>query len=134
MEIEGTVISILPQVKGVSARGEWIKQEVILEQSGEFNRKACISFWGDRALDAAALKPGERINVAVNVESREHNGRWYTELRAWKLARPEAVAGVQAVPVDEAPWPTANEDPGQPTSAQDAFDDLPSDIVKTSHL
>lgn len=125
MEIEGTVYALLPQVKGTSARGEWVKQEIVVEQTGEFNRKACVSFWGDKALDAAELKPGERISVAVNVESREHNGRWYTELRAWKMSRPEAVGGVQGIPVAEPqPWPAADEGGGADASG-DGFDDLP---------
>ena len=31
MEFEGTVVSVLPVVKGTSARGEWMKQEVIFD-------------------------------------------------------------------------------------------------------
>lgn len=91
MEIQGIVVQILPPVKGTSARGEWTKQEVILEQKGEFGRKVCVSFWGDKALDAAALKEGENINVSVNIESREYNGRWYTEIRVWKMMRDTSV-------------------------------------------
>lgn len=87
MEFEALVIQLLPMVKGVSSRGEWVKQEVVFEQAGEFGRKVCVSFWGDKAQDAAELKPGEKVKVSANVESREHNGRWYTEVRAWKLAK-----------------------------------------------
>lgn len=124
MEIEGIVHSILPPVKGTSARGEWTKQEVILEQPGEFNRKACVSFWGDKALDAAALQPGERVSVAVNIESREYNGRWYTELRAWRMTRAAAPQPEAQPAHDMPPFPadTAG-DPG--TASDDGFDDLP---------
>lgn len=87
MEFEALVIQLLPTVKGVSSRGEWVKQEVIFEQAGEFGRKVCVSFWGDKAQDAADLKQGEKVKVSANVESREHNGRWYTEVRAWKIAK-----------------------------------------------
>lgn len=93
MEFEALVLQLLPMVKGVSARGEWVKQEVIFEQAGEFGRKVCVSFWGDKALDAADLKPGEKVKVSANVESREHNGRWYTEIRAWKIAKDNSHAG-----------------------------------------
>ena len=58
MEFEGTVWSVLPVVKGTSARGEWVKQEVVFEQPGEFSRKVCVSFWGDRAQEAGALQKG----------------------------------------------------------------------------
>lgn len=46
MEFEGTVWRVLPLVKGTSARGEWMKQEVVFELPGEFNRKLCVGFWG----------------------------------------------------------------------------------------
>ena len=78
MEFEGTVVSVLPVVKGTSARGEWMKQEVIFDQPGEFNRKVCVGFWGDKAQEAGTLRPGEVVAVSANVESREYNGRWYT--------------------------------------------------------
>ena len=73
MELEGTVWNVLPPVRGTSARGEWVKQEVVFEQPGEFNRKVCVSFWGDKAQDAATLKPGEAVTISANVESREYN-------------------------------------------------------------
>lgn len=98
MEFEGLVIQLLQQAKGVSARGEWVKQEVIFEQTGEFGRKVCVSFWGDKALDAAALKPGEKVRIAANIESREYNGRWYTEVRAWKLDRGQAASSSSPAP------------------------------------
>lgn len=126
MEIEAVVVKVLPPVKGTSARGEWTKQEVILEQPGEFGRKVCVSFWGDKALDAANLKEGEKVSVSVNIESREFNGRWYTEVRAWKMTRGEQAPFASAA----APMP-AGEFPPMPTSepasaaAEDSYDDLP---------
>lgn len=90
MEFEGTVVSVLPVVKGTSARGEWMKQEVIFDQPGEFNRKVCVGFWGDKAQEAGTLRPGEVVAVSANVESREYNGRWYTEVRAWRMTRKAA--------------------------------------------
>jgi len=31
---------------------------------------------------------GEFINLGLDLESREYNQRWYTEVRAWKVERP----------------------------------------------
>ena len=81
MEFEGTVWRVLPLVKGTSARGEWMKQAVVFELPGEFNRKLCVGFWGDKAQEAGTLQPGESVAVSANVESREYNGRWFTEAR-----------------------------------------------------
>ena len=121
MEFEGTVVSVLPVVKGTSARGEWMKQEVIFDEPGEFNRKVCVGFWGDKAQEAGTLRPGEVVAVSANVESREYNGRWYTEVRAWRMTRKaagETAPGPGGVP------PLDAFAPEEPAAAKEV-DDLP---------
>jgi Protein of unknown function (DUF3127). len=119
MEFEGVVYSVLPVVKGTSQRGEWIKQEVVFELPGEFNRKLCVGFWGDKAADAGNLKQGDRVSVAINVESREYNGRWFTEARAWKMSKVEQERRA-ATPGDMPPI-----EPFEPLYESDPSDDLP---------
>lgn len=116
MEFEGIVYRVLPVVKGTSQRGEWVKQEVVFELPGEFNRKICVGFWGDKAHDAGSLKEGEKVSVSINVESREYNGRWFTEARAWKMNR------VSAQQPDPAPYPDM-----PPFSEDMAYDKDPAD-------
>lgn len=87
MEFEGVVFRKLPEVTGSSARGAWKKQDVVFELPSEFSRKICVTFFGDRADDAAALNEGDAVTVSVNVESREYNGKWYTDVKAWKVVR-----------------------------------------------
>lgn len=89
MDFEATVVTVMPLTVGQGARGEWKKQDVIFEQPGEFSRKICVEFWGDKAADAAALQPGDRVALSINIESREYNGRWYTSVRAWRMNRLE---------------------------------------------
>ncbi|CDN31308.1 Single-stranded DNA-binding protein [Mucinivorans hirudinis] len=89
MDFEAVVHIVLPLVTGQGARGEWRKQEVVFELPGEFSRKVCVGFWNDKAPDAGSLRIGDRVAVTANVESRERNGRWYTEVRGWKMSRIE---------------------------------------------
>ena len=125
MEFEGTVVVVLPVVKGTSARGEWIKQEVVFEQPGDFGRKVCVGFWGDRAQEAGTLKPGEKVSIAANVESREYNGRWYTEVRAWRMSRVAAQPAAAVPPADDFP-PLDSLSPEEGTSSSASeVDDLP---------
>ena len=120
MEFEGTVYKVLPVVKGTSQRGEWMKQEVVFELPGEFNRKICVGFWGDKAQEAGTLRPGEVVAVSANVESREYNGRWYTDIRAWRIQpKQETPAGA---PMPDMP-PIA-EEPAYASAPAEA-DDLP---------
>ncbi len=42
--------------------------------------------WGDK-IDQFDIKQGENLVVSVDLESREYNGRWYTDVKAWKVSR-----------------------------------------------
>lgn len=119
MEFEGVVYRVLPVVKGTSQRGEWVKQEVVFEMPGEFNRKVCVGFWGDKAAEAGSLKEGDRVSVAINIESREYNGRWFTEARAWKMNK------VLAQPQGGAPDMPPVFEPSEEPYRNDPADDLP---------
>lgn len=95
MEIKAKIIQILPLQTGESKNGKWKKQDIIVETEGEFPKKICISIWGDKINDSI-LKTGNMLNVFFDVESREYNGRWYTDVKAWKTE----LAG-SAVPSDK---------------------------------
>ncbi len=80
---------------GTSARGNWQKQEFIIETEEQFPRKICANLWGDKADMLSRFKEGDRLRMFFEVESREYNGRWYTDVKAWKLEVPmDASAGM----------------------------------------
>ena len=106
---------------GTSARGEWQKREIIIEQPDEFNRKVCVTFFGDKAAEAANLREGDKVSISINIESREYNGRWYTNVNAWRINQAPAAAATPAAPaVEEAPF----KETAMPATADDV-DDLP---------
>lgn len=86
MEITGRVIQILPMQSGQGKNGPWKKQDFIIETKSQYPKKVCMSAWGDK-VDQFAIKEGEELVVSVEVESREYNSRWYTDVRAWKVVR-----------------------------------------------
>jgi hypothetical protein len=87
MDLSGKVISLLPEVSGSSKSGNaWRKQEYIVETGGQYPKKVCVSIWGDK-IDQFGLKVGEQVTLGIDVESREYNGRWYTEVKAYKVDR-----------------------------------------------
>ena len=89
MEINGKIIELLPEKSGQSANGIWRKQEYILETNSQYPKKVCFMAWGDK-IDQFAIKQGESLVVSVDLESREYNGRWYTDVKAWKVSRGDA--------------------------------------------
>ena len=121
MEFEGTVYKIMPVTKGTSARGEWQRQDVVFEMNeGSFARKICVTFF-NKPDDVARLKEGSTYNVSVNIESREYNGRWYTDIRAWRLQPKQAeVPGTGPMP----DMPPIAEEPSYASSPAEV-DDLP---------
>jgi hypothetical protein len=86
LEISGKIIELLPVKSGQSSNGEWRKQEYILETETQYPKKVCFMAWGDK-IDQFNIKQGESLTVAVDLESREYNGRWYTDVKAWKVSR-----------------------------------------------
>ena len=121
MEFEGVVYKILPPTKGTSARGDWQRQEVIFELPQEFSRKVCVIFFNKES-DVARLREGMTCTVSVNIESREYNGKWYTDVRAWRVQPKEAEA---APPMPD--MPPFGDEPSYAALAQPMaeVDDLP---------
>ncbi len=99
MEITGKIIVAMPEVSGVSSRGNsWKKREYVLENTeGQFPRKVAFTCFGENA-DRIQLEVGQDVKIYFDIESREFNGRWYTDIRAWRaepLAAPVAGAPQQ---------------------------------------
>lgn len=127
MEFEGTVYRIMPVTKGTSARGDWQRQDVVFDYSdgGSFTRKISVTFF-NRPDDVARLREGESYHVSVNVESREYNGRWYTDIRAWRIQPKQAEAPAAAAPMPDLPPAGASyAAPAAPLASADDTDDLP---------
>lgn len=106
MDVKGKVVQLLQPQTGQGKRGPWKKQEFILETQSQFPKKVCISMWGEK-IDQFGLSVGENVTVSVELESREYNSRWYTEARAWKIAKDGSSGGGnsrQAADVGEEPF------------------------------
>ncbi len=106
MELKGKVIQLLPMQSGMGKKGPWKKQEFILETQAQYPKKVCLSAWGDK-IDQFGITEGDQLNVAVDLESREYNGRWYTEARAWKIEK-SGNAGPGKDPIGDEPFNTGS--------------------------
>jgi hypothetical protein len=123
MELEGRIARKLNVQTGTSARGTWAKQEFIFEyQEGNFPSQVCMNVWGDdKVKELEKYQVGDKVKVSFNLSSREYNGRWYTDVRAWRIEPAGAYqAPVEAPLPPSAPIPSAD-DMSSPLSD----DDLP---------
>lgn len=81
MEIKGKIILDLPMQEGISKAGNaWKKKEWVMETiDTPYPRKVKFHLFGDRA-DNVHLELGKSYTLQCEVESREFNGRWYTDV------------------------------------------------------
>lgn len=129
MEIKGKVIEILPIQEGVSNAGRsWQKASLIVEttENPQYPKKIKISNMKN-AEAFSKLAVGSEVTFKVEIESREYNGRWYTEINCWGW-------DVQQVPQAPAQQPAQQSEylrtmrhpiPQQQPAAQDQADNLP---------
>jgi len=134
LELEGTLRQKLGVQSGTSARGQWAKQEFILEfPDGNFTAQACFTAWGqDKVAELDKYQVGDKIKVSFNLKAREYNGRWYNALQIWRLAPAGAAAPAPSSPAQTSPsFPaqTGNPAPAAPTYEAPAptLDDMPGD-------
>ncbi|MDE7411175.1 MAG: DUF3127 domain-containing protein [Paramuribaculum sp.] len=99
MELTGKVIVVLPIESGTSKSGNaWQKQNFVIETAGQYPKKVCLQLFGDKVNECPNV--GDDVKVSFDPESREWQGRWFTQLNAWKVekqnAQPTAPAPQQA--------------------------------------
>ncbi|WP_346237614.1 DUF3127 domain-containing protein [Niabella insulamsoli] len=116
MELTAKLVQVLPLQRGTGKTGnEWRKQDIIVETGGQYPKKVCISIWGDK-INEQVLQTGNMLNISFDVESREFNGRWYTDVKAWKVEKAGASNAGGSSYTDEMP---------PDVSYDDTKDDLP---------
>ncbi len=127
MEIKGRLIHVLAVQSGEGKNGPWKKQDFVIETDGQYPKKVCLTIWGDK-FNETFLTIGNELLVSFDAESREYNGRWFTDLKAWKIE----LAGSESAE-SPAPTPYRASAPAQPTAVASEFavsaegdkDDLP---------
>ena len=123
LELTGKLLQKLAVQSGQSAKGAWSKQEFVLETQENFPRKVCASVWGvDKVSELASIPDGTLIKMSFNVESRQFNERWYTDVRAWRVERAAGQENIVA-PLGPEPAPFYSDPNALNTNSE--IDDLP---------
>lgn len=105
LTLSGTIVSI-GQTEQVSEK--FSKREVVLDvKNGSYTDKVCLQFVKDRTDLLDPYKPGDEVHIHFNPNSREWNGKWFTNLTAWGIGR-----GLEgAVNIPEFDLPPGSPDP-----------------------
>ena len=141
MDIQGRVIMELPEEGGTSKAGNlWRRKGWVLETFGQYPRKVMFGAMNAR-IDQLHIEVGKVYTVSFDLESREFNGRWYTDVRAYaavETAAPTpfggeasygapAASAAPAAPAAQAPFqnPQQMQQPANPFDGGNETDDLP---------
>ena len=133
LEIEGRIRQKLAKQNGQSAKGAWTKQDFILEyQDGNYPAEVCLTAFGnDKVADLDKYQVGDAVKVAFNIRAREYNGRWYNDVRVWRIT-PAGQSAPAQQPAYQAPQnytqaPQPNYGAQPQAAPAPTIDDLPSE-------
>ena len=130
MDIQGKIIFAAEPRGGVSQRNSngWKAQDFVIETHEQYPKKCCFTVFGEERLNQFNIQVGEELTVSLDIDAHEYNGRWFNDIRAWRVQRgvaPAAPMGANpgyaapAVPGGQ-PIPPVSEAP-----VGDSQDDLP---------
>jgi len=87
-KITARLIKKLKLETGTSKAGkEWQKQSYIFEQDNKYNNIICVELMGDKINEFDNLELGTLYEVYINIESREWNGKYFTNVKGWKATK-----------------------------------------------
>lgn len=123
LELEGTLKLKLETQSGQNARGSWTKQSFILDyQDGSYPAEVCFTAFGnDKVAELDKYKEGDTIKVSFNLRAREYNGRWYNDVRVWRISPAGQTADNHSQSSFSVPQQASQQAPA-PT-----FEDIPAD-------
>jgi len=85
-KVTGKVIKILPELKGTSARGEWVKRDFVIDdEDGQYSKNICFTLFNDKSDFANRVKEGSKVEVSFSIESREYNEKWFSNVNAFRV-------------------------------------------------
>lgn len=125
LELTGRILKVGAEQSGTTKAGNaWKKIEFIISyMDGSYEKNAAFSCMGERTEAVKRFKAGDEVKVSFNIESREYNEKFYTDLRAWRIEQLQA--GSVAASQTESGGYSANDAPVAPIAQTEGGDDLP---------
>lgn len=135
IEIIGTITNVLPKVAGTSQKGDWSKQEYVINVEGEneqYPRSICFQIFGEEKINTAALRVNERVRVHLDIACHEYNGKFYNQISCWRVDRNNEQQANQGLFSSQAPqqFPSQANNQGTPQrgNAQQQTEGSPNDL------
>ena len=69
--------------EGSSQKGAWRKQDFVIETLDEkYPKLINLEIWNDGVDKIKSCTIGDTLSIPISIESREHNSKWYTTVKA----------------------------------------------------
>ena len=129
-DITGKVIAISEPQRFVSKKNgnEYVTTVFVIETQGQYPKKVAMKVMGEDKFKQMGIVMGGIYNVSFDVESREWQGKWFTECRAWRTQRMDGTqeqTQQAATQAQQQPAPAQNPLPENNGGDGDGSDNLP---------
>lgn len=86
MKIIGRLVQVLQVKEYNSQKGTNVKGGFVIETQEQYPKKICFDLWGQDKCNAVGVLPmNTLIEVSFDLASREYQGKWYTDVRCFKV-------------------------------------------------
>ena len=103
MELTGKIIKVNDLETGVGKNGNgWKKKTFVIETIEQYPRKVFCTLFNNNA--DIPVTVGNYVTAYFDLNSREYNGKWYTDVSVWKVE-------MQAPPTDKPVTPMPKAEP-----------------------
>lgn len=87
--IQGTIKLINTKTTGTNGSNKtWFNQTFIIETDDQYPKKVVITLKSEKIIAFfEEFIPGQKCEISYNLESREYNQKWYSEIIGWKITR-----------------------------------------------
>lgn len=119
-EVEGKLIK---KFDTESKTQSFQAREFVIEVAdGNYPQMVKFQLTQDRCSLVDSYNEGDAIKVFFDLRGREWNGKYFTNLNAWRIEQPQAAAPSAPPPSEDNSFPTAND---EPSFQDEGEDDLP---------
>lgn len=125
--VDGIITNVLPVQSGVgkSSGKEWHKQTAVLQTAEQYPKSIAFDMFNDRIIP---LQVGQAVHVQISIESREYQGRWYTNVNALSVEQAAPMGAPQPMPYPQTPQQTYQQAPQQAQAQQAQAQQVNSDL------
>jgi hypothetical protein len=97
MQLTAKLLQILPIQSGTGKNGLWQKHSLVVETLDQYHNNICLTIWGDQ-LDLSKIKIGDKLAFEYFIQSKEYNGKWYTNIIATELETEDIITTECEIP------------------------------------